>query len=153
MGLLEASRSSRWVTVVVATLSALGTSATVSAYFLDGRAQGWTVNGAWMTLGVAFVIAMAAARMRAQPSARLAWTLLLAGAVCWAFGQAFWVLWLFVPAPATPNLADFAWYAFAVFTGMGLYRLGSGGSGRWWVTPAEIAPLALAVCALVAALV
>jgi PAS domain S-box-containing protein len=153
MGLLEASRSARWVTVLVATLCALGSSATVVAYFLTGRAQGWTVNAAWLTLGVAFVIAMAAARRRAQPSARVAWTLLLAGALCWAFGQVLWVLWLFVPAPATPNLADFGWYAFAVFTGLGLYRLGSAGHTRWWATSAEIAPLAVAVCALVAALV
>jgi len=103
MALLSSSRSARSVTVVVATLCALGTSATVVAYFLTGRVQGWTVNGAWMTLGIAGVVAMTAARRRAQPSARLAWTLLLAGAVCWAFGQALWVLWLFVPAPSTPN--------------------------------------------------
>jgi len=153
MALLSSSRSARSVTVVVATLCALGTSATVVAYFLTGRVQGWTVNGAWMTLGIAGVVAMTAARRRAQPSARLAWTLLLAGAVCWAFGQALWVLWLFVPAPSTPNLADLGWYAFAGFTGVGLYRLGSGSRTGRWVTPAEIAPLALAVCALVAALV
>jgi PAS domain S-box-containing protein len=153
MSVPTVSRPARYVTVVVAALCAVGMSATVAAYFLTGRMQGWTINGAWMTLAVAGVVALAAARVRALPSARLAWTLLLVGAVCWAFGQGLWVLWLFVPAPTTPNLADFGWFAFAGFTGLGLYRLGSGSRTGRWVTPAEVAPLVAAVCALVAALV
>jgi signal transduction histidine kinase/DNA-binding response OmpR family regulator len=79
--------------------------------------------------------------------------LLLAGLVCWTFGEALWVLWVFVPLPASPNAADAGWYAFAVLTGVGLHLFGHGARADRWVTRSTIAVLATAVCALVGALV
>ncbi len=140
------------MTGAVALLCIAGLSATVVAYFLTGRVQGWVVNGGWMALATACVIALAA-RRHAASVARPAWTLLLIGAACWAFGQALWVLWLFVDAPATPNLADLGWYAFAGFTAAGLYRMGGEPRSGRSAMAVEIVPLAAAVCALVAALV
>jgi len=150
---LLVSRPRSSTVAVVASLCTVGLAATVVSYFLSGRSQNWTINAAWLMLAIAVVVACASGRRRAAPSARGAWTLLLAGAACWAFGEALWVLWTFIPAPTSPTVADFAWYAFAVLTGLGLYRLGRGAGADRRLARIETAPLAAAVCALVAALV
>jgi PAS domain S-box-containing protein len=127
--------------------------ATLVSFTLTGSAQAWAINGGWMVLGVAVVTALAGTRRRVAPAARRPWTLLLAGAVCWAFGEALWVLWLVVPVPSSPNLADLGWYAFAILTAVGLHQYARGAQPQAWVVRAEIAPIAAAACALVAALV
>lgn len=153
MEVVSLARPPRTVTTTVAILCGIGLAATAAAFLLDGRASAVAVNGGWMVLAVAMVAAMASARRRAQPEARGAWTLLLTGAACWAFGQLLWVLWLFTPAASVPNLADLSWYAFAGLTGLGLYRLGHRVRAERWVARIEIIPLVAAVCALATALV
>jgi len=53
--------------------------------------------------------------------------------------------------PSSPNPADLCWLAFAVLTALGVLRLGASARGRA-VSWLELAPLVVAVCSLLAAL-
>jgi PAS domain S-box-containing protein len=147
------ARPGRTVVRLVVALSVAGLAATVVSFFLEGLPQGIAINGGWLTLALAASIGIAAARRRAAPPIRPAWTLLLVGMLAWTAGEMLWVLWLFVPMPASPNLADLTWYAFAILAGLGLHRMGRGAKADRAVARVEVLPLVAAVFALVAALV
>ena len=65
---------------------------------------------------------MLLARRAAAGADRSCWTLWAAAAGCWLFGQLAWDLFGITGAPASPNLADLGWWAFAVIVMLSIVR-------------------------------
>lgn len=133
-------------------LSGVALTALAGEYVTSGSAQVWLANAGWSASALIAVIGVAAAWRRSSRRDRLAWTLLLGGCVAWLVGQMFWDLYAATSFPASPNPADVCWLAFAVLSAAGVHRFGA----RVWrtrrVSWLELAPLMVAVCALVTAL-
>ena len=142
------SRRSRDVLVA---LSVAALVATVGEYLAPADAQLWWANAAWTLTGVVGVGGVAAARRRTAPSERSGWTLLLGGCVTWLVGSLLWSLYGVAGFPASPNGADFCWLSFAVLAALAVHRLGPrrAAVSRTWF---EVAPLVIAVSALLSAL-
>jgi diguanylate cyclase (GGDEF)-like protein len=123
----------------------------LAGYLVGPDARVWVANGAWLSSAAVATAGVALAVRRSQGPARAGWGLLLAGCVAWLIGEAFWIGYALTGYPTSPNPADVCWLAFAVFAAAAVIRLGLSASGRRlsWL---ELAPLAAAACALVAAL-
>jgi diguanylate cyclase (GGDEF)-like protein len=89
-----------------------------------------------------------AARRGSDPAHRWRWGCWAAAAGCWLGGQLAWDVFSVIGFPASPNIADFGWYGFAVLVMVGLLRSPAGGRVGRAVALAETLPLIAAVTAL-----
>jgi diguanylate cyclase (GGDEF)-like protein len=106
----------------------------------------WTASAACATIG-AFL-----GRRGATGPDRARWTLWTAAAACWLFGQLAWNLFGIVGSPASPNLADMGWWAFAVLVMLSMVRMQTSSRGLRVVAAAEVLPVIGAAAALTYAL-
>src|SRR6478609_1682514 len=133
------------------TLSVAALAAVVGGYLADGSTV-WLGNLSW-TLGACVAVAgVAHAARRSEPAARAGWRLLLFACVCWLLGQAWWDLYSLSDIPASPNPGDLCWLLFAVLTAAGVLRLAKGAERGRTVSALELAPIIVAVCTLLVAL-
>ena len=94
-------------------------------------------------------------RARGAPQraeARAGWRLLLFACACWLLGQAWWDLYSLSAIPPSPNPGDLFWLLFAVLTAAGVLRLAQGAERGRTVSALELAPIIVAVCTLLIAL-
>jgi diguanylate cyclase (GGDEF)-like protein len=132
-------------------LSLVAVVASTGEYLVAMGARVWVANGAWLTSSVVAVAGVLAARRRSAPRDRAGWTLLVWGCAAWMVGELFWIAYGLTGYPSSPNAADLCWLAFAILCAFGALRLGAGARGRRMVW-LELAPLVVAVCTLLTAL-
>jgi diguanylate cyclase (GGDEF)-like protein len=132
--------------------SALTLGGMAGEYVTSGGIQLWLANGGWTAGGLTAVIGVAAAAGRSEHRDRVGWQLLLGGCVLWLVGELFWTVYSATSYPASPNPADVCWLAFALAAGAGVSRLVRGPLRSRVVSLLELAPLIVAVSALVVAL-
>jgi diguanylate cyclase (GGDEF)-like protein len=140
------------VPAALAALSALAVVAGVVAFLLPGSTRIPAINVSWVSAGFVSVVGVAAARARAAEDQRGGWSLILLGCCCWFFVDVLWCVYTATSFPASPNLTDAGWLASAVFAALGVHRLGHGthlNRSTGWL---ELAPLVVAVCSLLTAL-
>jgi len=104
-----------WLPAVLAVL-AMGVAA---AGWLSSQLC-WDI--AWTSGGLSALIGTLAARRAAAPANRARRTLWSAAAACWLVGQAAWDLFGMIGFPASPNLADVAWWGFAALVIFSMLR-------------------------------
>jgi diguanylate cyclase (GGDEF)-like protein len=80
----------------------------------------WDV--AWTASSFSALVGMLFARRAAAPANRQRWTLWAAASASWFVGQIAWDVFGLTSTPASPNLADVGWWAFAVLVIAGLVR-------------------------------
>jgi diguanylate cyclase (GGDEF)-like protein len=134
---------------MVLTLGAVGVG--VAEYLVVPSARPWLANGAWLCSAVVAVIGVSLAVRSSSARARAGWLLLLWGCLAWTLGELFWIAYALTSYPSSPSVADLCWLAFAAFATAAVLRLGVSARGRP-VSGLELAPLAVAVCAVIAAL-
>jgi diguanylate cyclase (GGDEF)-like protein len=111
--------SVRWALVIVpATVAAV---AVVVSRLTTGWTDGWW-DVAWTASSLSAFVGMALARRAAGPVDRGRWTLWTAAAGSWLFGQLMWNLYGVTGFPRSPNLADVAWWSFAILVTISLLR-------------------------------
>jgi diguanylate cyclase (GGDEF)-like protein len=132
-------------------LAIVAALAVTGEYLVAMSARVWVAHGGWLTGSVIAVVGVGAARRGSAPRDRAGWTLLLWGCAAWLVGELCWMTYGLTSYPSSPNAADVCWLSFAVLSAMGVLRLGTGACGRpvAWL---ELAPLVVAVCALLTAL-
>ncbi len=107
---MEASRAQISAVAIAAVVAALGV---VLAYLLPRWSTvGW--DTAWTAASGAAMAGMLLARRASSGRQRRRFTLWAAAAGCWLGGQLLWNLYGIVGFPQSPNLADVAWWGFAV---------------------------------------
>ena len=99
---------------------------------------------AWTAAATSAVIGMLAARSRALPANRTRYTLWTLAAGSWLFGQAAWDVFGVIGFPASPNIADAGWWAFAVLVIASMLRTAPGPRSLKTVAALESAPLVVA---------
>ena len=109
------------VRVLVAVLVAIAIVASICEYAIG--ASDVFANVAWTSSGLAALVASASAFCRGRGAVRRAWGYLLAATASWVIGQLFWIAYSIGSLPPSPNVADVAWYGFAVLAGFGVYHL------------------------------
>jgi diguanylate cyclase (GGDEF)-like protein len=107
---------------------------------------GW--NSAFTAGGACALFGMLAARAASVPEHRYRWGCWTAAAGCWLAGQIAWDVYSVVGFPASPNVADFGWYAFALLVAAGLLRSRAQTRAERAVALVEALPLIAAVTAL-----
>ncbi len=106
----------------------------------------WDV--AWTSAAVSAVAGTLLGRGVAAAPHRGRWTLWAAAAGCWLFGQLAWDLFAIIGTPASPNPADFGWWAFAVLVLLSMVRMPARSGALRIVVAAEVLPLIAAAAAL-----
>jgi diguanylate cyclase (GGDEF)-like protein len=108
--------------------------------------------GAWNTAFTAAaacaLFGMLAARSASVPEHRYRWGCWAAAAACWLAGQIAWDVYAVIGFPASPNVADLGWYAFAVLVVAGLLRSPARTKAERVVGLVEALPLIAAVASL-----
>ena len=140
------------VPVALGVFSALTLASVTAEYVAPGSARLWLADGGWTAGALVAVIGVASATRRSAPRERLGWVLLLCGCAAWLLGQLFWDAYTATSFPLSPNPADVLWLALAVLSAAGLHRLCRGGAPSLDASLREVAPLIVAVSALVVAL-
>jgi diguanylate cyclase (GGDEF)-like protein len=132
-------------------LTLVAVVAVTAEYLVATSARVWLANGGWLISSLVAVVGVDARRRRSAPRDRAGWALLLWGCGAWLVGELSWSAYGLVGYPSSPNAADLCWLAFAIFTVLSVLRLGAAARGRPvpWL---ELAPLVVAVCALLSAL-
>ena len=92
----------------------------------------WDV--AWTAAAVSALAGTVAARRRAAPANRERWTLWAGASGCWLVGQLAWDVFGLRGFPQSPNLADFAWWGFALLVMISLVaqHRRCRGACVWW---------------------
>lgn len=132
-------------------LTVVAVVAVAAEYLVAMNARVWVAHGGWLIGSLVAVVGVGAVMRRSGQRDRAGWALLLAGCAVWLVGELFWIAYGLTRYPASPNPADLCWLAFAILTALGIMRLGASARGRA-VSSLELAPLLVAVCALLAAL-
>jgi diguanylate cyclase (GGDEF)-like protein len=141
------------VGIALLALAALAAAALTAGYVLaEPTTKLRVVNTGWTFASLTSAVGVFAAWRRSTHSDRVGWALLLGGCTAWVVGQLFWDAYGFTSFPASPNPADVCWMAFAVLTAAGVHRLAPGGRRSRGISWLELAPLVVAVCSLVTAL-
>ncbi len=107
-------------------------------------------NVAWTSAALSALAGTLAARGAAGAHERARWSWWAAAAAAWLLGQVAWDAFAVVGSPASPNLADAGWWAFAVLVVAGLVQRGSSRTLRL-VAVVEALPLIAAAMALTSA--
>jgi diguanylate cyclase (GGDEF)-like protein len=108
-------------TCAVALAAAVAAIGVAVAYLIPGRAA-LGLDIAWTSSAVAALGGMLLARRAAVGHHRRRFTLWAVAAGFWLIGQLLWDLYGIIGFPASPNLADVAWWAFAVVVTASLIR-------------------------------
>jgi diguanylate cyclase (GGDEF)-like protein len=146
-------RPAAGVGIALLALSVITLAALTAGYLVSGPTnQLWAANAGWTCGSVTSVIGVFAAWRRSAAPARSGWALVLGGCTAWLVGQICWDLYALTSFPASPNPADLCAMVFALLTAAGVHRLGLGGRRSRSVSWLELAPLVVAVCSLVTAL-
>ena len=132
--------------VVILLAAASVAAALVAGWVPSARIGAWSI--AWTAGTCAALGGMLAARHMAAPSERGRWTLWSVATGCWLAGQLAWNLFELVGFPSSPNVADLAWFAFALFVMAGLLRAPGASRAVRLVALAEALPLVAAAVAL-----
>src|SRR5690242_20274240 len=130
--------------VLIAVASA---SMLAAAWGLVPRTAGW--NLAFTSAAAAALAGMLSARAAAPAEQRDRWNWWTAAAAAWLAGQLFWDLFTDLGFPASPNLADAGWYAFAGLVIAGLLRAPGRSRAQRAVPFPEVSPLIAAALALI----
>ncbi len=141
-----------WTVVVLLVASSVSLAGVVAEYLVGGHARTWLADAAWTVGALVAVIGVRAARRRAAPGDRSGWGLLLGACGAWLAGQIFWDVYSATSFAGSPSPADACWLAFAVAGAAGVHRLSVDRSRSRLVSWLEVAPLMVAVCALLTAL-
>ena len=120
--------------------------AMLAAYAGVPRAFCFDVASTFAALGA--LAAMVHARGRARPANRLRWTLWAIAAGSWLVGQLGWDLLAVVGFPASPSVADFGWYGFALLVMVSMLRVPRSPRPVQVVLVFETLPLIFAAVAL-----
>jgi diguanylate cyclase (GGDEF)-like protein len=141
----------RRLSALLLALALVAVVAGTAEYLVAISARVWLANAAWVISSLVAIVGVYACRRRSAPRDRAGWALLLWGCGAWLVGELFWIAYGLVGYPSSPNAADLSWLAFAIFAVLGVLRLGAVARGRPvpWL---ELAPLVIAVCALLSAL-
>jgi PAS domain S-box-containing protein len=127
------------------------TAAMVIGMVSEDHALLW-LNIAWTLGGVFAVAGTSRAMRRATGGWKATWRLLTAAAGSWLIGMLLWDLYAVRGFPASPNLADLCWVAFAVLAAVALYRLLPASDGARRIGRLETIILVAAVGSSVVAL-
>jgi diguanylate cyclase (GGDEF)-like protein len=132
-------------------LALVAVVAGTAEYLVATSARVWLANAGWLISSLVAVVGVGACRQHSAPRARAGWTWLLWGCLAWVAGELLWIGYELTSYPSSPNAADLCWLAFAILIVFGVLRLGAAARGRSvpWL---ELAPLVVAVCALLCAL-
>jgi diguanylate cyclase (GGDEF)-like protein len=133
------------------TLSTATSLAVASEYLASGQAATWLANAGWTGAALAAVIGLAGATRGGDRRDGRGWATLLFASASWLLGQLLWTVYSATAFPGSPNAADACWLAFAVLAAAGVHRLGLGAQGSRRVSWLEIAPVIVAICALITA--
>ncbi|MGZ4268552.1 MAG: diguanylate cyclase domain-containing protein [Solirubrobacteraceae bacterium] len=143
-------RSRRALAALIAlSAAALGTAL---AGYATATPRVWVADLSWTLAAVVALAGVAAAAHRSERRSRTAWRLLLAGCVAWLLAQLYWDAFVATSIPASPNPADLLWMAFAVAGAAGVHRMGAGTERERTTSWLEVAPIIVAVCTLLGAL-
>jgi diguanylate cyclase (GGDEF)-like protein len=121
-------------------------AAMVASYL--GVSPGTTFDVAWTFSSLAAVLGMLSARSRALPGNRARWTIWALAAGAWLFGQMAWNVYGIIGFPSSPNVADAAWWLFALLVIGSLLRLPKGPRSVQVVAAFESIPVIFAAVAL-----
>ena len=147
----EATTRRRPLPPALLALSVAALAAVVGGYLTDGPSL-WLGNLSW-TLGACVAVAgVAHAARHSEPEMRAGWRLLLFASVSWLLGQAWWDLYSATGIPPSPNPGDLFWLLFAVLAAVGVLRLAQSAERGRAVSTLELAPIIVAVCTLLVAL-
>jgi len=140
-------RASLVSAVVVVTPGVVAILAIVLSRLFPGWSGGWW-DVAWTAASLSACAGTALARRASAPADRTRWTLWTAAAGAWFFGQMMWNVYGFIGFPASPNLADAGWWAFAVLVIVSLIRSRAHSRSVRVVALAETLPVIAAAIAL-----
>jgi diguanylate cyclase (GGDEF)-like protein len=135
---------------LVAVPAAVALFAMALAYLGGGTTLWWDV--AWTAAALSAVIGTLVARRAATGADRTRWTLWAAAAASWLFAQVAWDIYGVVGLPASPNVADFGWWSFAVLLILSILRMRTHSRALRAVAAAEVLPVIVAATALTFAL-
>ena len=112
-------------------------------------ASQWCWDVAWTSAAVSALTGTLAARRAAAPANRERWTLWAAASVCWLGGQLAWDLFGAIGFPASPSVADVAWWGFALLVILSMLRSRAPSRRVQMVAVVETLPVVGAAVALV----
>ena len=120
---------------------------------LDQAWNGGWWDVAWTAAAVAATVGTGAAAKVALTANRLRWRLWTAASALWLVGQVGWNIFGITGFPASPNIADLSWWAFAMLVIVSLTRSRAESRTVRLVTLVEVVPVvAAAISVSVAAL-
>jgi hypothetical protein len=119
---------------------------TLSAVIPGASGAWWDV--AWTTSAFSALLGMLLARRAAADPDRRRFTLWAAAAGAWLAGQLLWNLYGVIGLPASPNLADAAWWGFAGLVMVSVVGNGSSSRSMRRVALSEALPLIAGAIAL-----
>jgi diguanylate cyclase (GGDEF)-like protein len=111
-----------------------------------GYSWAWSVS--WTVGALSALAGTILARRHAAPVHRARWTWWSAAAACWVGGQAAWGVQTELGVTSSPNVADLAWWCFAIFVVCGLLRTRDGSRAVRIVAIVEVVPLIAAAMAM-----
>lgn len=136
-------------TLAVAGAILIAFAAMVASYV--GLSAGTSFDVAWTFAALAAFLGMLDARSRALPGNRARWTIWALAAAAWLCGQLAWNVFGVIGFPPSPNVADAAWWLFALLVIASLLRLPKAPRSVQVVAAVESIPLIFAAVALVVA--
>jgi diguanylate cyclase (GGDEF)-like protein len=106
---------------------------------------------AWTGSALSAMCGALAARRRALPGNRARWTLWSLAGAAWLAAQVAWDVYGVIGFPASPNLADLGWWAFALLMMAGMLRARGASRAMRVVAVLESVPLVSAAIAFAVA--
>ena len=135
---------------LVATPAGLAVVAMVLAKLTGAANLWWDV--AWTSAAICALTGTVVGWRAVTGPARGRWTLWVAACACWLIGQLAWDVFGIVGAPASPNLADFGWWMFAILVTLSMVRMRTQSRSLRAVAAAEVLPVIAGATALTFAL-
>jgi diguanylate cyclase (GGDEF)-like protein len=135
---------------LVATPAGLAILAMALAAITADTALWWDV--AWTSAAICGLTGTLLGRRAVSGPARARWTLWVAACGCWLIGQLAWDVFAIVGLPASPNLADFGWWLFAILITLSMVRMRTQSRSLQAVAAAEVLPVVAGATALTFAL-